>query len=607
MTLPSFLQKLHKPTPGALIACAFSGLEAGFLYTLFSTPNFLNLSKSIENVSIGLFLLFFALAAAGLCIPYVLTGLDIIPAAGLFGMSMFYACVLAYRADESAFLMLGIALIIALVVRWCLIGDKLKLDKLAEKFTDYRIVWGIAAALFVIFTVVVAYATSRKYATFSNFTFDFGIFAQMFENMARTGLPVTTLERSVELSHFAVHFSPIYYLALPGYFLFRSPYYLFWVQAAVVGASIFPVVAICKKLGQSPLFATCAALITFAYPALSNACFYDFHENKFLTVCLLWMLYFILSEKIVPTFVFAALTLSVKEDAALYVFAVALWMVCTRKGMRNKAVGAGLFAFALGYFFFATKMIELSGGEIMMSRLSDYLLPGEDGFGAVAKNVLLDFSKFLSTIFTSERIAFVIWMLGCVMFAPFFGEGLNLLLLSPILVINLMQSWTYQYDINYQYSYGVAALILVCAVLALVRMKAETRKFVLTVSVCLCLIFSCNLAVTKMGVYNRRYKNNKETYAQMEEVLSRIPRDASVTATGSLCPHLFDVKELHTLPDYYGDHQYTDYYVLDTRYTGGGYDASDVVSEGHYVLIETAGYVEVYIFITLYTPPEDGT
>lgn len=70
--------------------------------------------------------------------------------------------------------------------------------------------------------VFTALAMAMRYYKLSTPAFDFGIFAQMFENM-KDGLgPVTTVERNYELSHFAVHFSPAYYLMLPFYMLFRT-------------------------------------------------------------------------------------------------------------------------------------------------------------------------------------------------------------------------------------------------------------------------------------------------------------------------------------------------------------------------------------------------
>jgi uncharacterized membrane protein len=69
--------------------------------------------------------------------------------------------------------------------------------------------------------------------------------------MASTFAPNTTVERSYMMSHFGVHFSPIFYLFLPGYYIFRTPLYLFYIQSAGVAAGIFAIWLIAGKLKLS--------------------------------------------------------------------------------------------------------------------------------------------------------------------------------------------------------------------------------------------------------------------------------------------------------------------------------------------------------------------
>ena len=136
----------------------------------------------------------------------------------------------SYASDKNAwiaanisyvFFAIGIGVFDFIVVKWLCRGDKLGLSGIT---IDRKITLVVACALFVIATVVIGYFSSLKYRSYSNFAFDFGIFAQMYERMAVSGAPETTLERSYLMSHFGVHFSPIFYIFLPGYWIFRSPY-----------------------------------------------------------------------------------------------------------------------------------------------------------------------------------------------------------------------------------------------------------------------------------------------------------------------------------------------------------------------------------------------
>ena len=122
-----FLKKVkdhwHKPGLGAIIACASSGFVGAAIYTLAATPDFLNLSKSISAVSVGIFVLLFLLIGLGTFLPYAFTGLETIPAAVLTALSLLYACFVMGRADESAYLGLGVALIMLLILKWTTAKD----------------------------------------------------------------------------------------------------------------------------------------------------------------------------------------------------------------------------------------------------------------------------------------------------------------------------------------------------------------------------------------------------------------------------------------------------------------------------------------------------
>jgi hypothetical protein len=83
--------------------------------------------------------------------------------------------------------------------------------------------------------------------------YDMGIFSQMFYYMREYGSVLTTCERDGLLSHFAVHFSPIYYSLLPFYCLFPTPATLLVCQAVLVGSGVIPLVLICcLLLGCAP-------------------------------------------------------------------------------------------------------------------------------------------------------------------------------------------------------------------------------------------------------------------------------------------------------------------------------------------------------------------
>ncbi len=593
---PSLLNTLEERflSPERLAAALTASFLVSYIYQLLSYGSFTSLSAYINSISMAGFFLIAALTFAVLAgATYLLKQRYIIPWALMAtAVAVSVLFIINYR-DGDVYFAVGVGLVDFIIVLWQVRDDKLGLSEISISRKAALIV---AAVLFVLTTFVFGYYTSMKYRSYSNFTFDFGIFAQMYERMASSFAPNTTVERSHMMSHFGVHFSPIFYLFLPGYYIFRTPIYLFFVQSGAVAAGVFAVYLIAGKLGLSGRLTVALELIYAFYPCLFNGTFYDFHENKFLTTIILFLFYFILSKNTLWEFIFALLLLSVKEDAAIYLIVIALFVAINRKEVWK---GLGMLGMAIVYFIIAQKIVAASGTDgVMIGRLSDYFINGEATFGSVFKAVFFDMGFLLRQMFLPEKIPFILWMFAPVLFAPFLTKKISsLILLFPIIPINLMQSWQYQYNVDYQYTYGVAALILMSAILVIAKLTGSKKRVVVLSSLCLCLVMSLSLIAPKMTNVTSYMKNTEGTRQQVDELIASVPTDKTVTASHSLVPHLYKVEWLYTMPDYYTANRDkptdTDYFVIDTRYTDLANEMKEVMG-ANYDLIKTAGFAELY-------------
>ena len=564
-----------------IVAALFSSLLFAYIYQLLSNGDFANLSTYYGSINFAVFFVIAILGFAALVgFTYLTKQKYIIPWALMLSALAVSVLFAANYRDGGVYFCVGVGLADLIIVLWQVRDDKLGISELSISRKAALIA---ACVLFVATTFVFGYFTSMKYQSYSDFTFDFGIFAQMYERMASSFAPNTTVERSYLMSHFGVHFSPIFYLFLPGYWIFRSPIYLFYVQSAAVAAGVFAVYLIGNKLGFSGKLILALELIYAFYPCLFNGTFYDFHENKFLTTIILFLFYFIISKNTVWEFVFAFLLLSVKEDAAIYLIVIALFVMINRREVLR---GAFMLGMALVYFLIAQQIVAASGEEgVMISRLSDYFVNGEQTFGSVAKSVFFDFGFLLKQMFTAEKIPFVLWMLAPVLFAPFMTKKISaLILLFPIIPINLMQSWKYQYDIDYQYTYGVAALVIMSAIFVIAKLKSDHKRVVVLTSLCLCAVMTVALVYPKMQNVSGYMKSTEGTRQQVDELIDSVPADASVTAAHSLVPHLYKVEWLYTMPDYN---------VLETRYTDLTNEMKTAMGN-NYDLVKKAGFAELY-------------
>ncbi len=448
------------------------------------------------------------------------------------------------------------------------------------------ILWGIVSLLMIAFTLFVGILCCLFYKDYQTPCYDFGLFSQMFYYMKETGECLTTCERDVLLSHFAVHFSPIYYVLLPIYALIPSPCTLLVAQAAIVSGGVIPLVLLCKHYKLSDISAILFSVCYLLYPSFLGGCFWYMHENCFLAPLILWYIYFSEKEKIVPTAVFALLTLTVKEDAAVYVAVVALYFIFIRK---NYKCNLCVFAFSIVYFIIVTGLMSVFGEGIMSdSRYGDYIYD-DGGLFTVIKSVIQNPIYAIQQVFKEEKLLFILQMLAPLGFLPLaIRKPSKLILLIPFIIVNLMTSYIYQHHVGYQYTFGSGSILFYLAVANYGEMGRRHGKILLCSALASIIIFSG-------GYYNKidfyeTYKNNTEKREIINDALTYIPDDASVASSTFILTNLSQRKVLYEVES---THQTAEYIVLDLRFYADEYSVYDYLNEDY----ETVYYYDDVIAI----------
>jgi len=493
---------------------------------------------------------------------------------------------------------LGLCLPLYFALRWSFTEQRFPFGR--PKLPMW-ITWAAAGALFLAFTLVMGYASILRYKTYNATNFDLGLFAQMFEYLRKTGHAWTTLERNRLLTHFGVHCSPVYYLLLPFYMLVPRVETLLVLQAAGVAAGVFAVRGIAQELfGDSPRLIAAACLLYVLNPTMPQGTLFDFHENKFLAVFLLWAVYFLLRKKIAPLLLFSVLVLSVKEDAAIYVVALALFLLFAQnwEGKKKAQVltGLGMIAVSVLWFIGAMAVVRHYGDGVMVDRLRNYFLPGsEGGFTDVAMVVLSDLGYVIKQVFTQPKIEFLLWVFLPLGFAPFLAKkGSAWLLMLPLLVINLLTDYVYQYAVGYQYTYGTVTLAIVLALLALKECKPSLRRGLLSFAAAASLACTIPLTGPRISFYREVMRVNPDRIAAVDQILEDLPRDAEITATTWFATHLYQRDIVYMFPNFYAPSKATEYLVCKPEESDEEALAAFILENGYTLLAEEA-FVRVYV------------
>lgn len=400
--------------------------------------------------------------------------------------------------------------------------------------------WGwITAGLTIVFFIFVSIWTVCRVYSFCAPTFDFGIFSQMFYSMKTTGLPTTTVERDGPLSHFNVHVSPIYYLLLPFYWLVPNPATLQVLQAAVIASAVIPLWKLGKHHGLSPVLRTIICALLLLYPAFSGGTSYDIHENAFLTPLILWLLYGIDRKNTWITGISGILTCMVKEDAAVYVAIVALYLLLRTLLQRGgKKLWGILASFSLligsiAWFFAVTGYLAEIGDGVMTYRYSNFMYDGSSSLFTVIKAVILCPMKAVYECVDTEKLLFIFQTMVPLLGLPLLTRRFErYVLLIPYILINLMSDYQYQHNIFFQYTFGSTACLFYLTLVNLSDLHPDGSKLIsLTAAVAVSAVMFCSLVLPKALPYPRYCMQYGDYYDQVRQTLSVIPDDASVSAS----------------------------------------------------------------------------
>ena len=472
----------------------------------------------------------------------------------------------------------GCCVLTCLVIRFTDLGGiKLKLHGCVK--------WIFAVLLILAFTNFVGGICCLYYKNHWTSNYDFGIFSQMFHYMKETGEPLVTSERDGLLSHFAVHYSPIFYLILPVYMLIPKPETLLVLQAFIVASGAIPLMLICKNHKLTTAVSCAFAAVFTLYPCFAGGCFTYIHENNFLAPLVLWLVYFCEKGKTVPMLIFTVLLLGVKEDAAVYAAVIAIYFLFASK---NYKCNLFMLILSVVWFIVVTNRLSKHGDGVMTYRYEKYIYDGSGSLLTMFKAIAKDPIFVIKECFTKEKLMFILQMLLPLFFLPFMTKKLTrFILVIPCLLINLMTDYKYQFDIGFQYGFGSGSLLIY---LSVVNYSEFKKPKLLLCSLC------CSVIVF-FGLYYRRIeykKDYKKAQAQREIIdsaLAVIPSDASVICSTFLLPNLSQRKVIYEL-EY--TKQEAEYYVLDLRYDTDEYSVSDYITPDFTVPFYEEGVIAVF-------------
>ncbi len=358
-----------------------------------------------------------------------------------------------------------------------------------------------------------------------------------------------------EFVRLGAHVDPFLVLLAPLWWLWSSPLMLLVAQVVAVAAGALPVYWLGRRhLRSEPAAAGFALAYLLApatqYTALTNS---GPHPVSFATPLILYAIWFLDGDRLVPFAVCALLAASTKEEIPVAVGCLGLWYAFAR-GRRR----AGLTIFALGLALtvvdFAVVIPHFSptGTSPFAGRYAD--VGGSPG--GMVRTLFTHPGAYVHTLGSWHKLKFLGFVLG-----PFVGlwalEPLLALGALPDLAVDLLSSKPEQSSIVFQYTAGIVGFLAAASVLGAARLgrRAELRRGVLRPGALALLALLVGGALVNIQTPLRRSirdlpqtHGSNAVHAAKAHALGLIPAGVPVTATNKLAGYLSERRTIYVFP-----------------------------------------------------------
>ncbi len=354
-----------------------------------------------------------------------------------------------------------------------------------------------------------------KYAVHRNLV-DFGIFSQTAASA------FGCFCNPIEGSHWAFHFSPILYPVGVALALAHSPLTLI-ALAAVAGALVAPPIygLVLRQRGDVAA-ARLAAVVAWLYPPLAGLTFGDFHENSFAPAAVAWMLYAFDAELTLWTIVFAATTLAVKEDQAVFLAIGGAFGAWYFRGTTRGKVAAAIAAISVAVLvaFFAFIQPHASAEAALQWQPQRFYAWSRADAGAILPEV-------------GTRLSFLLLIFVPLLFLPL-RTRMFWLAVAPLAEVLLSRMST-TFTLGTHYAGAWIGYVLAAFAFGLRRLEPGRIRLASAACVVLCLIEFAVADPLHPGLNLRAVESRDQ---ELDQFLTTLPTEVSIATQEEAYTHL---------------------------------------------------------------------
>jgi len=385
-----------------------------------------------------------------------------------------------------------------------------------------------------------AYWTMRNHDGYGTQAFDFGIYDQGLWLLSRFKRPfVTIMGRHL----FGDHTSFILLPLVPVYWILPSAKVLLFTQAAALGGAAVPAFLLAREKLRSERLAALLACVYLLHPAIAFVNLEQFHPDAFEPILILFALWFMVRKRWVGFLICCAVVLLVKEDVALLIFPLGLYVAIRH----DRRIGAIACIMSLTMLSAALWWIlPMYNG---VGSLNSWRVPF-GGVGGLVKTFFLHPGEVVTYATEKPRTWYVWQMFTPVAFLPLLDLRLFAVMVAP-LATNVLSTFYYQYDIHYHYGTMIVPMLVATTIFAVARARSMAGRQIMVGLVVACSLVTAYLwGPTPLGRHEAPIASpDGNSIPYLERANRIIPKDAVLSAFYGYVPHFDHRVEIYMFPN----------------------------------------------------------
>lgn len=453
-------------------------------------------------------------------------------------------------------------------------------------FTKNRI---YLLALFICLLFFLAYSTLSviRHQNFQSFGFDLGINSQTVWRYSQFSSPVSTISPYPERPKLFLHVELIYALIAPFYWIYNSPITLLLLQNAFLVSGGLALFLFSKKRLKKTFLSLSILLSYLAFYGVQFAAWTDAHSTSFASAFLAWFIYFLDFKKFRLAFLFLLLSITSKENVALYTLLLSLlYFLRTKKRALLYFIGISfLYLLFLFLFFFP----NVTDGQ--------YLYQNKEG--------LLSNLNAAYLFDTSEKIQTLLYSYGASGFLALLSPFSLILTLSHFFTFFVMASdLPGAQGIFGHYRATLTPFLFWGVILFLEKYKKINKNFVASYLLLCALFLQYHLHLPLSYLTKSWFWERPVAIGGINNLIAKhLPQNASVVSQNNITPHISHRDKIYTLyPTEKNGRQWfywydnPEYLIVDTS---KNWDARHLLTDLEKYIeglknLERDGYVKLY-------------